>query len=106
MSQKGKCQNLPLHIKAEILHNDLYDKVKIIKLATEYNIPANTVTTWKKHADKFLKDVCKLSNERKLNKISPDRDVKLALLYWSKEMQSRDVPSPLTKEIFWSKANR
>ena len=39
--------------------------VKIIELATEYNIPANTITTWKKHADKILKDAGHLSNKRK-----------------------------------------
>ena len=92
--------------KAEIFGKHLYDKVKIIELATEYNIPANAITTCKKHADKILKDVGHLSNKRKKNKISLYRDVKLALLYWLKEMWLTDVPPPLTKEIIWSKANR
>ena len=65
MSEKRKCQNLTLHSKTEILHKHLFDKVRIIELATEYKIPANTISTWKKHADKILKDVGDLSNKRK-----------------------------------------
>ena len=100
MSQKRKCQNLTLHTKAEILHKHLYDKVKIIELATEYNIPASTITTWKKHAGKILKDVGHLSNKRKWNKISPDRDVKHGLLYWLKD-SDRDMCHPLLLKKFY-----
>ena len=106
MSEKRKCQNLTLPPKAEILCKHLYGKVKIVELATEYKIPTNTLSTSKKYADQILKDVGHLSNKRKQNKISPYRDVELSLLYWLKEMQLREVPPPLTKEILWSKANR
>ena len=69
-----------------------------------YERPKNTITTWKKRADKILKNVGHLSNKRKLNKISPYRDMQFALLYWWKEMQLRD--HPLTKEVLQLKANR
>ena len=75
-------------------------------MAAKYDIPANTISTWKKNADKYFKDAGKISNKRKWNITSPYKDVELALLYWLKGMRSRDVPLPLTKEILRSKANR
>ena len=59
-----------------------------------------------KHAEKYFKVGGHLNQERKRMYASPYKDVKLALLYWLKEMKSRDVPLPLTKEILEAKANR
>ena len=40
-----------------------------------------------------------------MKNLSPYKDVELALLYWLKEMRSRDIPPPpLSKEILWAKA--
>ena len=57
MSENRKCQNPTLNTKAEILCKHLYDKVRIIDLATEYQILSNTISIRKNHADKILKDV-------------------------------------------------
>ena len=45
-----------------------------------------------KNADKSLEEAGQIS--RKQNVTSPYKDVKIALLYWLKEMRSRDVPPP------------
>ena len=47
MSQKRKCQNLTIQTKAEILQKHLYQKIKVNDLAAKYDIPANTISTWK-----------------------------------------------------------
>ena len=75
-------------------------------MAAEYDTPANTITTLKKHTDKYLKEGGQISSKRKQNITYLYKDVKLALLYWLKEMRSRDVTPPLMKEILQAKANR
>ena len=47
MSQKRKCQNLTIQTKAESLQKHLYQKIKVNGLAAKYDIPANTISTWK-----------------------------------------------------------
>ena len=47
MCQKQKCHNLTLQTKAESLQKYL-SIVKVNNLAAEYDIPANTISTWKK----------------------------------------------------------
>ena len=53
--------------KSEILCKHLYDKVRIVELATEYQIPAKQIKfpNGRSILTKFLKDVGHLSNERK-----------------------------------------
>ena len=105
MSQKRKCQNLIIESKAEILQKHLYESIKSNELVVEHNIPASTISTWKTCRQK-LKSMWPMDNKkRKRMYASPYKDVKLALLYWLKEMRSRDVPPPLTKEILRTKAN-
>ena len=86
MSQKRKYQNLTIQTKAEILQKHLYQKIKVNDLTAKYDIPANKISTWKKHADKYLKEVGQISSKEKQNITSPYTDVELALLYCLKEM--------------------
>ena len=60
--RKENARTLHCTPKQKSCANILYDKVRIIELAIEYKIPANTISTWKKHADKILKDIGHLSN--------------------------------------------
>ena len=55
MSQRGKCQNLTIQTKAEILQKHLYQKIKVNDLAAEYDTPANIMSTWKKTCWKIFK---------------------------------------------------
>ena len=90
----------------KILLKHLYENVNINELVAEYNIPASTIFTWETHADKYLKEGGHLNQKRKTMYASPYKDVKLVLFYWLKEMRSRDVPPPLTKETLRAKADR
>ena len=60
-----------------------------------HDTPANTITTLKKkHTDKYLKEAGQISSKWKQNITYLYKDVKLALLYWLKEMRSRGVNTP------------
>ena len=65
MSEKKKCQNLTIQNKAEIFQKHLYQKIKVNDLAAEYDIAANTIFTWKKHADIYLKEAGQISSKRR-----------------------------------------
>ena len=65
MSQKRKCQNLTIQTKPEILQKHLYQKIKVNYLAAEYDIPANTISTWIKHTDKYLRKAGQISSKGK-----------------------------------------
>ena len=56
MSQKRICQNLTIESKAKILQKHLYENMKINELVVEYNIPAGTISTWKKISRQILKN--------------------------------------------------
>ena len=84
MSEKGKHQNLTIHTKEEILWKHLYQKIKVNDLAAEYDVPANTVSTWKKHTDKYLKEAGQMSSKGKRNITSPYKDIKASSVILAK----------------------
>ena len=101
---KRLCRNqLSICKKAEILRRILYDKVRLQDIYEEFHLPASTVCTWKKNSDKILADSVKVGKREK-ECISKYKDVELALLYWIKDMQSRDHPPSLSKGILKAKA--
>ena len=104
---KRLCRNqLLIGKKAEILCRILYDKVQLQDICDEFDLPASTVCTWKKNSDKILADSVKASKKRIRMRLSKYKDVELALLYWIKDMRSRDHPLPLSKGIFKAKAEQ
>ena len=95
---KRLCRNqLSIFMKPEILRRILYDKVRFQDICDEFDLPASTVCTWKKNSDKILTDSVKAGKKRKRMHLSKYKDVELALLYWIKDMRSRDHPPPLSK---------
>ena len=100
---KRLCRNqLSICKKAEILRRILYDKVRLQDICEEFDSPASTVCTWKKNSDKILADSVKAGKKRKRMRLSKYKDVELALLYWIKDMRSRDHPPPwLSQPTNW-----
>ena len=104
---KRLCRNqLSICKKAEILRRILYDKVWLQDICDEFDLPASTVYTWKKNFDKILADSVKAGKKRIRMCRSKYKDVELALLYWIKDMRSRDHPPPLSKGILKAKAEQ
>ena len=104
---KRLCRNqLSICKKAEILRRILYDKVRLQDTCDEFDLPASTVCTWKKNSDKILADSVKAGKKRIRMHLSKYKDVELALLYWIKDMRSRDHPPPLSKGILKAKAEQ
>ena len=104
---KRLCQNqLSICKKAEILRRILYDKVRLQDICDEFDLPASTVCTWKKNSNKILADSVKVGKKRIRMCHSKYKDVELALLYWIKDMRSRDHPPPLSKGILKAKAEQ
>ena len=94
---KRLCRNqLSICKKAEILRRILYDKVQLQDICDEFDLPASTVCTWKKNSDKILADSVKVGKKRIRMHHSKYKDVELALLYWIKDMRSRDHPPLLS----------
>ena len=90
---KRLCKNqLSMCKKAEILRRILYDKVQLQDICDEFDLPASTVCTWKKNSDKILADSVKVGKKRIRMHLSKYKDVELTLLYWIKDMRSRDHP--------------
>ena len=84
----------------------MYDKVQLQDICDEFDLPASTVCTWKKNSDKILTDSVKAGKKRIRMRHSKYKDVELALLYWIKDMQSRDHPPPLSNGILKAKAEQ
>ena len=59
-----------------------------------------------RNSDKILADSVKACKKRIRMRLSKYKDVELALLYWIKDMQSRDHPPPLSKGILKAKAEQ
>ena len=96
---KRLCRNqLSICKKAEILCRILYDKVRLQDICDEFDLPASTVCTCKKNSDKILTDSVKAGKKRIRMHHSKYKDVELALLYWIKDMRSRDHPPPLSSK--------
>ena len=103
---KRLCRNqLSICKKAEILHR-IHDKVQLQDICDELDLPASTVCTWKKNSDKILTDSVKAGKKRIRMCHSKYKDIELALLYWIKDMRSRDHPLPLSKGILKAKAEQ
>ena len=105
----GKAYNAQTKVickKAEILRRILYDKVGLQDICDEFDLPASTVCTWKKNSDKILTDSVKVGKKRIRMHHSKYKDVELALLYWIKDVQSRDHPPPLSKGTLKAKAEQ
>ena len=103
---KRKRESYSIEMRSNLLRRHIYDKEKINDLAQEFGIPANTISTWKKHADKIFKEAGSGQQKRKRMRLSPYKDIELALLYWLKDMRSRDVPPPLDGTTLRVKAER
>ena len=104
---KRLCRNqLTICKKAEILPRILYDKVWLQDICDEFDLPASTVCTWKKNSDEILTDSVKAGKKRIRMHHSKYKDIELALLYWIKDMRSRDHPPPLSKGILKAKAEQ
>ena len=101
------CRNqLSISKKAEILWRILYDKVHLQDICDEFDLPARTVCTWKKNSDKILTDSVKAGKKRIRMCHYKYKDVELALLYWIKDIRSRDHPPPLFKGILKAKSEQ
>ena len=92
--------------KAEILCRILYDEVWLQDICDKFGLSASTVCTWKKNSDKILADSIKAGKKRIRMRHSKYKDIELALLYWSKDIRSRDHPPPLSKGILKAKAEQ
>ena len=104
---KQLCRNqLSISKKAEILCRILYDKVCLQDIFDEFDLPASIVCTWKRNYDKILTNSVKAGKKRIRMRLSKYKDVKLALLYWIKDMRSRDHPPPLSKGILKAKSEQ
>ena len=102
--KKRKLTSTPIHVKAEILRRHLFHNEKINELAVKYDVKANTITTWKKHADTIFKEAGSLQPARKRMRASKYEDVEIALLYWLKDMRSKNGAAPLSKDFMIAKA--
>ena len=104
---KQLCRNqLSISKKAEILCRILYDQVCLQDICDEFDLPASTVCSWKKNSDKILADSVKAGKKRIRMCHSKYKVVELALLYWIKDMRSRDHPPPLSMGILKAKAEQ
>ena len=103
---KRKRHLIVLNEKAAILRRHMYNGEKINDLAKEFNIPQNTISTWKKHAEKIFKQASDSAPKRKIMRLSRYKDVELALLYWLKDMRSQDVPPPIDGPTMVAKAEK
>ena len=75
-------------------------------ICNEFDLPASTVCNWKKNSDKILADSLKAGKKRIRMCHSKYKDIKQVLLYWIKDMRSRDHPPPLSKGILKAKAEQ
>ena len=95
-----------LQIKRDALRRHLYCGETITQLAKCFNVSTSTVATWKKNASKILDSVGKPSYNQVCLLGSKYQDVELALLYWLKDMRSKDVPPPITLTLLRGKAEK
>ena len=105
-ASKRKRDVVTIELKSQILRRALYNKEKVIDLSKEFNIPHNTISSWKKQADKIFKDAQASTKKRKYMRLSKYKDVELGLLYWLKDMRSREIPPPLDGHILMTKAEK
>ena len=95
-----------LQIKRDALRRHLYCGETITQLTKSFNVSTSTVATWKKNASKILDSVGKPSYNQVRLRGSKYQDVELALLYWLKDMRSKDVPPPITLTLLRAKAEK
>ena len=95
-----------LQIKCNALRRHLYCGETITQLAKCFNVSTSTVATWKKNASKILDSVGKPSYNLVRLRGSKYQDVELALLYWVKDMRSKDVQPPITLTLLRGKAEK
>lgn len=101
---KRKYSDYTLQLKAKVLRRHL-DGEKVTFLAREYNVPQNTISTWKKNANKIFEEVTKsVEPDRKRMRFSEYPDIEKALLYWLKDMRSMDHPPPIDLTLLMHKA--
>lgn len=103
---KRKRRAFSVEFKTKVLRLHLYEHQKINALAEQFDLPQNTISTWKKQADKLFKEAGSSTPKRKRIRLSPYKDIELALLYWLKDMRSRDVPPPLSFATLRVRAER
>ena len=95
-----------LQVKRDALRRHLYCGETITQLAKTFNVSTSTVATWKKNSSKILDSVGKPSYNQVRLRGSKYQDVELALLYWLKDMRSKDVPPPITLTLLRGKAEK
>lgn len=102
---KRKHTEYTLAFKATILRRHIDGGEKINALANETGIPQNTISTWKQSHNKIFTEVAKsVQPTRKRVRLSDYPDVEKALLYWIRDMRSKDNPPPLSGETVCAKA--
>ena len=79
-------------------------------LSVQLGIPQNTISTWKKNKEKIRYSLNVASTThagvRKRQRESQYPDVERALLFWLRDMHSRDSPAPIDLNSLMVKAER
>lgn len=102
---KRKHTDYTLHSKADILRRHIDGKEKIINISKQTGIPPNTISTWKSQQNKIFAEVAKsVQPQRKRMRFSCLPNVEKALLYWIRDMRSRDKPPLLDGQLIMEKA--
>lgn len=94
-----------LKLKAEVLRRLEHESAT--KLCKIYSLAPSTISTWKKRKAEIFDEVLKsVQPDRKRMRFSKYGDVEKALLYWLKDMRSRDHPPPIDSKIMMRQAER
>lgn len=94
-------------MKATILRRHLDKKEKITLLSKEFNVPQNTISSWKQHKDKIFEEASRsVQPQRKRMRFSEYPDIEQALLYWLRDIRAMDQPPPLSLLFLMQQADR
>lgn len=102
---KRKYSDHTLKLKAEVLRR--LESESGTKLCKEYDLAPSTISTWKRQKEKILAEVnLSVQPTRKRIRLSRVPEVEKALLFWLKDMRSRDNPPPISRKLFMRQADR
>lgn len=105
MAKRGYSDHT-LKLKAEVLRR-LDANESATKLCKIYGLAPSTISTWKKRKADILDEVLKcVQPDRKRIRLSKYNDIQKALLYWLKDMRSRDHPPPIDLKSLMRQAER
>lgn len=103
---KRQYSDHPLKLKAEVLRR-LDNKEPATKLSKLYGLAPSTISTWKKRKAEIFDEVQRnVQPNRKRIRTSKYHDIERALLYWLKDMRSRDHPPPIDSKAMMRQAER